>query len=103
MDPDLHCRIFVVSPVCEFRGDVIALALRVLGLRVPRARGDDNKTLFCAGKGGKAPILSPFFLGFWVIKILAVVLKSGESEAEYCFPACDICSRILLPNHVRTT
>jgi hypothetical protein len=64
MDPDLHCRIFVVSPVCEFKGDVIALALRVLGLRVPRARGDNNnKTLFCAGK---APILSRFFLGFWV-------------------------------------
>ena len=71
MDPDLHCRIFVVSPVCEFKGDVIALALRVLGLRVPRARGDDNKTLFCAGK---APILlyRVFFSDFGRINQLIV-------------------------------
>ena len=97
MDPDLHCRIFVVSPVCEFRGDVIALALRVLGLRVPRARGDDNKTLFA----GKAPfILSRFFLGFWV----RFFSKSGaESGRRIVPPGMRHTQQNSTPNHVRTS
>jgi hypothetical protein len=45
MDPDIHCRIFVVRSAREFTGDVIALALRVLvlasGTRT-RARGDNK-------------------------------------------------------------
>ena len=61
MDPDLHCRIFVVSPVCEFKGDVIALALRVLGLRVPRVGGTTIKRFFVREKH---PYYRVFFSDF---------------------------------------